>query len=240
MLCMHGLVVDAAATALLPSAMHLRRHKGAAVESNIVTDVEADLKRAAGAVERILPRDLPSDTREVAALAEEAASTVEKVDPALSPFIEGLESAYKSGVDALGVLREKLDALKGHAVVKEPVEVAPAPVETAPAPVDPVTPTTDTAPTEVLPTPVSDPTPSTGPSTEDDPTVVAVDPTLAVAATEPVEPSTVSVPDTAATSPVGEDVAEGDVVAAFAALTPDEQAAALAAFQSAQSENPTD
>jgi hypothetical protein len=102
------------------------------VESNIVGDVESELKKAAGFVEKILPRDMPSDTREVAALAEEAASTVEKVDPALSPFINGLEAAFKTGVDSLQVLREKIDDLKGHAVVKAPV-VEPEPVTLDPS-----------------------------------------------------------------------------------------------------------
>jgi hypothetical protein len=199
------------------------------VESNIVHDVESELDKAAGVIKKILPRDLPSDTREVAGLAEEAATTVEHLDPALTPLIDGLESAFKSGVDALNVLREKIDALKSHATVKSPV-VEPAPVEPEPV----VDPTDPPAAVNVPPTVASLPDPAppiVDPTTVVPPTPVS-DPTPVVAS----DPGSVTSGDVDLTGSVAAlDTTAAGQLAAFKAMTPDEQAEFLAAL-----ENPTD
>lgn len=99
------------------------------MESNLVKDVE-------GFVDKILPRDLPSDTREVAALAEEAKKYVVEIDPAFADVLSGLDSAYAAGKDALNVLAEKINAVKEAAKVKKaPVEVSTteAPTTATPA-----------------------------------------------------------------------------------------------------------
>lgn len=186
------------------------------MESNIIGDVESELKKAAGAVEKILPRDLPSDTREVAALAQEAASTVEKIDPALSPLIDGLESAFKTGVDSLNVLREKIDALKSAATVKTPVVTEPEPVDPAPAESEPATTSAGTEPAS------TDPTPPVEESTSDE-----VDPPVPSEAASSSAPAT-----TEASAPVPaavvDDAPTTSALAIFKTLTPAEQAQFLA------------
>jgi hypothetical protein len=114
--------------------------KGPPVESDLIVSPEP-------AADKVLPRDRPSDTREVTALAREAEKYVVEIDPAFSEVLDGLDSAYKAGLDALNVLAEKINALKEAAVVKKPLDPTP----TDPTPVDP---------TPVDPTPVSSPTPS--------------------------------------------------------------------------------
>jgi ribonuclease E len=196
------------------------------VESNLIKDVE-------GVVERILPRDLPSDTREVSALADEAAKWAVEIDPALAPVVAGLDQARKVLSDAFNVLDEKINAVKKAAVKKAPVSAPVAADPTVPPAVPepsvPSSPPVAEEPEPVAPpTPVSEPIPSPVSDSESAPTPSEGE---AIPPTETSEEPSSSVPTTEASPSEPVSAAENDALTAFAALSPAEQAAFLAAAQ---------
>jgi hypothetical protein len=205
------------------------------VESNLITDAEK-------IVDKVLPRDLPSDTREVAALAEEAAKGITEIDPAFAPVLTELDNAVKGFEGAFDFLKSKVEKVKAAATVTTP---APAPVEplvdgrtttpaepTAPLPEPiaaeaPPTEAPPAAPAETSPATESggteavstDPTPPVAESTAPEP----VDPTLRAAASSSPLPTTEASPSAPADA-AGDDPPTAAAMAAFKTLTPAEQA----------------
>ena len=87
--------------------------------------MESDLEKT---VERILPRDLPSDTREAAALADEAAKGIAELDPAFAPVLEEVDNAVKGIETAFDFLKSKIEKVKAAATVTTPAEDPTTPV----------------------------------------------------------------------------------------------------------------
>ena len=205
--------------------------------------MESDLvKGAEHVVDELLPKDRPSDTRQVSALqraAEDAAHVAEgaapvaeavvgALDPGLEPIFAEVELAIHGVVDSVATVLDKLDGAK-HAVAAKVAEAlaTPPPLEVA-APTDTVATSgsvTEPQPTNADGTPI--PTPDAAPTGDvGDP--AAADPTNGGS---PADSSTVPAPDAAAAAPA--DPALDTALADFAALSPSEQGAFLAKLSAA-------
>jgi hypothetical protein len=201
------------------------------VESDIVGKVESE-------VEKVLPRDLPSDTREVTALAEEAAKGVVELDPEFAPVLEEIENAFK-GIDTAfdflkGKVEKFVDVAKAKTTPPAPVPapapaepVDPTPVATEPAPSSPPV-STPPAETPADPSPAPDPDAPISPLTPSDPVTPTTDST---STDDPPTPDSDPTPS-AATDP---DEPTASALATFKSLTPAEQAAFLQSLAAGES-----
>jgi hypothetical protein len=152
--------------------------------------------RAESAVEDVLlPRDSPSDTREVAAIAEQAAKTTVTLEPALESFFETvgsigneIETLLSDLANTLGALKEKLAELE-----KPP----PPPVAAADSPAGSAQ--SSDAPASSTPESTSSGTPS--PSGSSDASSVT---DQSVASSSPTPPPASATPDTGTTPPATE------------------------------------
>jgi hypothetical protein len=102
--------------------------------SDLVHAVEKDLGGVVGKVEKLLPAGLPSDTREVAALAEDAAHVAVTLDPELEPIFQAIGSVGNTIEGALAELGTHIGTLKVKLAQRAaaPVSVPGVPAGAAP------------------------------------------------------------------------------------------------------------
>lgn len=99
--------------------------------SDLVHGLERDV---AGAVDKLLPAGLPSDTREVAAIAEEAGKVAVTLDPELEPIFQAIGSVGNTIEGALHELGVHIGNLKTKLAARAAAPVAGVPPVPAGAP----------------------------------------------------------------------------------------------------------
>lgn len=81
-----------------------------------------------GTADKLLVQDLPHDTREVAALAEDAAKVLVQLDPELEAIFQGVGDAGNAVEGWLTELGTRLGELKAAVATRPVPQPAPAPV----------------------------------------------------------------------------------------------------------------